>query len=65
LLVLVLLGRPRLVGVGWTIGLLTEPLWVAYAIATSQWGFLLNAVPYAVVYAVNLRTWRASRRAAA
>jgi hypothetical protein len=36
--------------VGFTLNLATEPLWTAYAIITGQWGFVLSAAAYVVVY---------------
>ncbi len=42
---------------GWAIGLAAQVLWVFYALATAQYGFLLSAFAYGVVYAVNLAKW--------
>ena len=44
--------RPR---VGWWFNIGAQSVWLAYAVATRQWGFLLTAVAYAVVYARLLR----------
>ena len=44
--------RPR---IGWWFNIVAQTVWLAYAIATRQWGFLLTAVAYAVVYARLLR----------
>lgn len=41
----------------WLIGLGAQVLWVAYAIATEQWGFLVSAGAYGAVYARNARLW--------
>lgn len=35
---------------GWMVGVGAQVLWIAYAIATQQWGFILTAVAYAFVY---------------
>lgn len=35
---------------GWLFGVAAQILWIAYAIATQQWGFIVTAVAYAVVY---------------
>jgi hypothetical protein len=45
-------SRPRL---GWSIALASQVLWVTYAVATRQWGFIATAVAYAVVYTRLLR----------
>lgn len=42
---------------GWALGLGAQVLWVAYAVATAQWGFILSAVAYGVVYGKNLWQW--------
>lgn len=42
---------------GWAIGLGAQLLWVAYAIATRQWGFIASAFAYGSVYARNWRRW--------
>lgn len=42
---------------GWAIGFIAQPLWIAYAIVTAQHGFLLTAVAYGYVYAVNWLRW--------
>jgi hypothetical protein len=43
--------RPRL---GWWLCLLGEPLVIAYAVATRQWGFIAPTLAYAAVYSRNL-----------
>lgn len=43
--------------VGWAIGLAAQLLWVAYALVSEQYGFILSAVAYGVVNAKNLRQW--------
>jgi hypothetical protein len=45
---------------GWAIGLGVQALWIAYAFATRQWGFIASAVAYG---AVNVRNWLRWRRA--
>lgn len=50
---------------GWAIGLGAQVLWIAYAIATHQWGFIASALAYGTVYARNWLRWRASERARA
>lgn len=48
---------------GWLIGLGAQALWLAYAIVTEQWGFLLSAVAYGWVYGRNALAWRRDRLA--
>ena len=43
---------------GWLIGFFVQPLWVVFAVVTGQYGFILNAVVYAIVYARNWWRWR-------
>lgn len=44
---------------GFAIGLFAQTLWLAYALATHQYGFLLSAFAYGWV---NVRGWRNFRR---
>jgi hypothetical protein len=44
--------RPR---IGWWFNIAAQVVWLAYAIATRQWGFLVTAVAYAIAYARLLR----------
>lgn len=44
--------------VGWAFGLVTQVLWVAYALSTAQHGFLASAACYGTVYARNWWHWR-------
>ncbi|MGW7198467.1 hypothetical protein [Streptomyces chryseus] len=53
-------GRKR--ALGWAIGLSAQLLWVAYALATTQYGFLASAGAYGWVYAKNFRTWQTEQR---
>lgn len=45
----------------WLIGLGAQFLWLAYAIATGQYGFIASAFAYGWVYAVNAKKWIAAR----
>jgi len=47
--------RPR---IGWWFNIAAQAAWVAYAVATRQWGFLLTAVAYAAAYVRLLRSAR-------
>lgn len=46
----------------WYVGLFTQCLWVAYAIATKQYGFIASVCAYSTVYALNIRRDRKKRR---
>jgi len=39
---------------GWLVGIAVQPFWIAYAIASGQWGFLGGAALFGFV---NLRNW--------
>lgn len=45
---------------GWAVGLGAQGLWIAYALTTEQYGFLVSAGAYSWVYARNFISWRAS-----
>ena len=47
---------------GWAIGLGAQLLWIAYAIATRQWGFIASAFAYGFVYGRNAYRWRKENR---
>jgi hypothetical protein len=53
---LVLLGRHN--PWGWVLGIADELLWIAYAITTRQWAFIISATVYLTVCGRNLRAWR-------
>ena len=46
---------------GWAVGLGAQFLWLAYAIATQQWGFLVSCVAYGWVYGKNFIAWTRDR----
>lgn len=46
---------------GWAVGLGAQFLWLAYGVATSQWGFLISAIAYGAVYGTNLYRWTRER----
>lgn len=48
-----LLIAGRRVWWGWLITLVNEVLWISYAIATKQYGFIFMAICYATVYLRN------------
>ena len=43
---------------GWLILCVNECLWIFYALATKQYGFIVMAVAYALVYVKSYRQWR-------
>jgi hypothetical protein len=43
---------------GWAVGIGAQALWVAYAVTTEQWGFLVSAGLYGYVYSRNFWAWR-------
>ncbi len=43
---------------GWLVLLVNECLWIGYAIATQQYGFIFMAVAYASVYLKSYFAWR-------
>lgn len=50
-----LAGQKR--ALGWAVGVAAQLLWVAYAVVTGQWGFILSAIAYGAVYARNWWRW--------
>jgi hypothetical protein len=60
---LFLAGRKR--KAGWAVGFAAQGLWLAYAITTEQWGFIVSVFAYGGVYARNFLAWRRDERAAA
>lgn len=56
---LYLAGRKNMYG--WAVGFGAQGLWIAYAIATSQWGFIFSALAYGTVYARNYLRWKRER----
>lgn len=51
-------GRgPKVSGWGWAINLSGQVLWVAYALSTQQYGFLLAAVGYGTIFYLNFTRW--------
>lgn len=44
--------KPR---IGWWFNISAQVIWIAYAVTTKQWGFLITAIAYAVVYTRLLR----------
>lgn len=43
---------------GWAIGIGAQVLWIIYAVATMQWGFIASALAYGFVYTKNFVSWR-------
>ena len=55
-----LAGRKNLWG--WFIGFSAQVLWIIYALATHQWGFIASALAYGFIYGKNWLSWRNERR---
>ena len=43
---------------GWLILLFNEIIWIAYAVITTQYGFIVSAIAYAVVYIRSYLHWK-------
>lgn len=39
---------------GWAIGVAAQVAWIAYAVVTGQWGFIVSSLGYGFVYSRNL-----------
>jgi nicotinamide riboside transporter PnuC len=42
----------------WLILLVNEAIWIAYAISTKQYGFIVMATAYAIVYIKSYLAWK-------
>ena len=42
---------------GWAVGILSEIIWIIYAIVTMQYGFIFGALAYGAVFTKNLIDW--------
>lgn len=43
---------------GWLVLCVNECIWIAYALATQQYGFIVMALAYAAVYVKSYIQWR-------
>ena len=43
---------------GWLIGLGIQVVWIWFAIATKQYGFIVSAIAYSIVYGRNYKKWK-------
>lgn len=43
---------------GWLVLCVNECIWIAYGLATKQYGFIVMALAYAVVYVKSYMHWR-------
>jgi hypothetical protein len=43
---------------GWLVLIVSECLWVGYAISTKQYGFIFMAIAYATVYLKSYLAWK-------
>lgn len=48
---------------GYLVGLSVQALWVTYAVATGQFGFIASAIAYGAVNVIGIRRWRSARYA--
>ena len=48
----------------WHVNLANQALWLAFAVTTRQWGFLVGVAVYTAVFTGNARRWTAERRRA-
>lgn len=46
---------------GWYVNLVSQILWFTYAIVTQQWGFLIGAVAYTLIFSINAYKWTRDR----
>jgi len=49
--------------IGWRFNIGAQVVWLAYAVATRQWGFIVTALAYGAVYLRLLRRAQATERA--
>lgn len=42
---------------GWIIGIFSQFLWIAFALVTAQYGFIVASVLYGSIYAKNFISW--------
>lgn len=47
----------RKLAVGFAVGVAVQVIWIAYAFATEQWGFIASALAYGAVNALGLYRW--------
>lgn len=47
--------------IGWMIGLFAQTLWIVYAVASEQYGFIISALVYGIVYLRNFKKWHEGR----
>lgn len=45
----------------WYVNIATQVLWFIYAVTTQQWGFLLGAIVYTVLFSINAYKWTRDR----
>ena len=43
---------------GWLILIFNEALWITYALITNQYGFILSAIAYGIVYIRSYIHWK-------
>lgn len=48
---------------GWVLGFFAQFLWFTFGIISAQYGFILSAIAYGTVYALNYIRWRKEKLA--
>jgi len=46
---------------GWALGFGAQVLWAVFAVVTGQYGFILSAIAYGIVYGRNFSKWHVSK----
>jgi len=46
---------------GWAVSFGAQALWIVFAIVTGQYGFIISAVAYGLVYGRNWKRWHISK----
>jgi hypothetical protein len=47
---------------GWFVLLFNEVIWIAYAVITEQYGFIVSAIAYGAVYIRSYLHWKADEK---
>lgn len=48
--------------IGWILGVAMQVLWLVYAVATRQWGFVASALAFGFMNTRNYLKWRGDER---
>lgn len=47
---------------GWAVGIISEVLWLVYAVVTKQYGFIFGSILYSTILVNNLVGWLEEHR---